>query len=117
MLEKRNDEGIDTLTREVAAARGRRQSLKVAGAAALFAVGLTTRLTDAKGKGRKGGKAEKKQCKKQVSQCNAAFEELCSGSMGAEECRQAVAECCQFLGKCNAGGAMACIVDLLTTKT
>jgi hypothetical protein len=107
-----NGEGLDAPTRTVAA-QDRRRSLKTMSVAALAAAGLTPRLAAAKGK---PGKAVKKKCKKQVAPCETAFAETCSNAMGAEECRNSVAECCAFLGSCNAGDAMECFVDLLLTK-
>ncbi len=107
-----NEQGVDALTRAVAA-QDRRRSLKTMSVAALAAVGMAPRLGAAKGR---GGKAAKKKCKKQVAPCEAAFAETCAGAMGAEECRNSVAECCGFLDSCNAGAAMECFVTLLLTK-
>jgi hypothetical protein len=107
-----NNEGLEALTRMVAA-QDRRRSLKTMSVAALAAVGLAPRMAAAKSK---AGKAAKKRCKKQVSPCQVAFNEVCESSMGSDECRSAVAECCAFLGSCNAGAAMECFVTLLLTK-
>jgi hypothetical protein len=107
-----NEQGVDALTRTVAA-QDRRRSLKTMSVAALAALGLAPHLAAAKGK---AGKAAKKKCKKQVAPCEAAFAETCAGVMGAEECRNSVAECCASLGSCNAGAAMECFVTLLLTK-
>ncbi len=109
-----NGEGLDAPTRTVAA-QDRRRSLKTMSVAALAAVGLTPRLAAAKGKSGKAAKNLRK-CKKQVAPCETAFAETCSNAMGAEECRNSVAECCAFLGSCNAGDAMECFVELLLTK-
>jgi hypothetical protein len=107
-----NNEGVDALTRTVAA-QDRRRSLQTMSVAALAALGMAPRLGAAKGK---AGKAAKKKCKKQVAPCEAAFAETCAGAPSAEDCRNSVAECCAFLGSCNAGAAMECFVTLLLTK-
>ncbi len=87
----------------------RRSSLVALG---LASVGATPLLAGAKGK---AGKKARKKCRKQVEPCKAAFDPVCEGTMGEEECRQFASECCESLKTCNADAAMTCVVTRFLT--
>jgi hypothetical protein len=99
-----NQHTFDVLTRRVVV-HDRRRSLQAVGVAAVLAA--IPFVADAG----KAGKKAKKKCKKQVGACQQVFDAFCEGSMGAQECFEAAAECCAFLRGCNAGAAIDCIIE------
>jgi hypothetical protein len=56
-------------------------------------------------------KKHKNRCQPQVDQCVGAFTEVCNQFLDIDLCLSDVAECCAFLGNCDAASAMACIVS------
>ncbi|MGH2618557.1 MAG: hypothetical protein ACRDJC_25280 [Thermomicrobiales bacterium] len=98
---------FDAFNRRTAASVSRRNSLLTlsgAGLAALLGGPLTA---DAKKSGKKKKKAFKK-CNPQVAQCAAAIQAACDERDTDPDTCAAKIACCDFFGRCNAGGFLSC---------
>ena len=98
---------LDTISRR-AANVSRRSSLLTLSGAGLAAV-LGGPLTATAKKSGKSRKKALKKCKPQVAQCAAVVQTLCDEFETDPEVCKATIACCELLGRCNAGGFLACM--------
>lgn len=105
-----NDRIFDTVTRDAATAVTRRASLLSIGGAALAAAMAVPAIAEA---GKSGKKNADKRCKKQKSQCLAAFAEFCASLEEPQICEAFLSPCCEPLTRCNAGEAITCILLIM----
>jgi hypothetical protein len=106
---------FDALARRAVTIEDRRSALKSLAAAALVTGIAASQPAAAKKRSKKKSQKNKalQKCKAQVAPCQAALETQCDpGEPGFDDCQANVAECCAFLGGCNAQAAMDCVISL-----
>lgn len=104
---------FDRMTTALGTGAGRRQAL--AGLLVGTAAVLGPR-TSAAAKGKCGSKIKKKvkkQCQRQVDECNASTQAFCAQVGGGPECVSNLGNCCQLMSNCNIGEGVTCMTGFM----
>ncbi len=104
---------IDSMARSLALPTSRRSSFVTIGGSVLAAIAGLTADAAGKKKRRKDKKKDDKKCKRQIDQCNGYFVPLCEEEGAPEDCTESIAECCGFLGNCQAEEFIDCLMTLM----